>query len=281
MRLAWEFLRRNRDYAKNFEAISKLKPGEFENGIGVDSDSCLDATECVPPSLKGETRAQYKKRMRDAGTVGRVAKHKHVFQSKWSLLEPVDPNNEYNEELVKFTLHEVKVKKPTGNQRQSFRLSLANNEIMMRFRLDMNVVPQLVSALTRWNESASQYDQLSGQASKLRKMRADSVNRMAHVWLRCYDAYQLPEKFVDDPVRKRKLKSGPTAIQKCFLNEAKIQKLNATDPRTKTNDKNPPSWYKRAADFIEEKHYLKLLYPQTSINDNRALQSLMSTWLSK
>ena len=271
-RLAWEFLRRNKDYAEQYSAIQKLKEGEFENGVGKNSESLLLATECNPKALRNETGLKYSQRMLKKGQEGKIAKPSVVFQSRWSLLEPVSPDQSYNPDIVKFIIHQVMVKRPSAIERQSFKLSLAENEIMLRFRLDMNFAPQLVSAYSRLEEEATKYHDTAQKSKKLLNSKKDGVSKMAHIWLRCYDAYSEPDQYVDDPIRKRKRLSGPSAIKEQFLSEAPFLH---DDPRAKANEKNPPDWNDRAADYIEQKHYLRLLLPQHTKKDLRVLTDAM------
>lgn len=273
--LAWEFLRRNSKYAEHVDAVLQLKAGEYANGISRDSDSLLSATECTPPALAGETAVMYHKRMSREDRVGRISKPKIVFTDRWSLSKPVPPDMKYDPKLIKFVRHEVKIKQPTESRREYFKLSLAANEIMLRFRLDMNFAPQLISALARLDEAAQKYDELiTDKRSKLRGTRKDSVLRNAHVWLRCYDAYKARKQYVEDPTKKRKRTAGPAAIVEQFHSECSA----GTDPRATVNSLNPPDWNDRAADYIDGMLYLKLLVPTPSAKNIHAMKELLRVW---
>ena len=273
--LAWEFLRRNQKYAEHYEAISNLKPGEFENGIARDSDSLLSVTECVPPAMDGETAVAYCERMRRAGVKRwRISKPKILFTERWMLVKPVAPDEVFSPETVRFVAHQVKIAHPANGQRQSFKLTLAPNEVMVRFRLDLNFAPQLVSTLARLADVVKVYgERLEGQ-SKLRGTRKDSVVKSAHVWLRCYDAYQVREQFVEDPKRKRMRTDGPVAIVEQFRSEDAPD----GDLRASANRLNPPDWHRRACDYIEGMLYQKLLFTAPTKKEVHALQELLRVW---
>ena len=274
--LAWEFLRRNKKYAEHYEAISQLKPGEFDSGIAPDSDSLLSVTECVPPAMDGETAVAYCERMRREGVKRwRISKPKILFTERWMLAKPVAPDKNYSSKAVRFVEHQVKIAYPTCGQRDSFKLTLAPNEVMVRFRLDLNIAPQLISALARLNNVVKDYDKrLNDGQTKLRRTRKDSVVKSAHVWLRCYDAYQVRRQYVDDPKRKRKRTDGPVAIVEQFRSEDAPD----GDLRAKANRLNPPDWYKRAVDYIDGKLYQKLLFTVPSEKEVHALQELLRVW---
>lgn len=274
--LAWEFLRRNKKYAEHYEAISQLKPGEFDSGIAPDSDSLLSVTECVPPAMDGETAVAYRERMRREGVKSwKISKPKILFTERWMLAKPVAPDKNYSSKAVRFVEHQVKIAHPTNGERDSFKLTLAPNEVMVRFRLDLNIAPQLISTLARLADVVKEYERRLGDGQPtLRRTRKDSVVKSAHVWLRCYDAYQVRSQYVDDPKRKRKRTDGPVAIVEQFRSEDAPD----GDLRARANRLNPPDWYKRAVDYIDRKLYQKLLFTAPTKKEVHALQELLRMW---
>lgn len=274
--LAWEFLRRNKKYAEHFKAISHLKPGEFEKGISPDSDSLLAATECVPPAMDGETAVAYCDRMRREGVKRwRISRPKILFTERWLLAKPVAPEKNFGTKAVHFMAHQVKIAHPKNGQRDSFKLTLAPNEVMVRLRLDLNIAPQLISTLARLADVVKAYDDRLGDGqTKLRRSRKDSVLKMAHVWLRSYDAYQARVLYVEDPKRKRKRTDGPAAIVEQFRSEDAPD----GDPRARANKLNPPDWAERAGDYIDGMLYQKLLFAAPTKQQVHSLTELLRVW---
>lgn len=259
LHLAWEFLRRNKKYAIE---VSKILA---EKAPGAD----VDAKHKKPSSL---------------------------FINRWSLETPVLPSQDYDPSIVKFLLHEIKLKRPKSLKRQSFNLRLNANEIAVRLRLDMKLLPQLLSVVDRLKEETQAYDEIvskkSGKVAHLRDIRQDSVFERAHCWLRCFDAYQAPIVYVDgDTKRKRLRKGGPIDIVEQFKSEVTSdessaistaenlkQKVGKKDGRLGCNKKNPPDWKDRAAEYINDKHYLKLLYPKTPPKTIDELGKVLRAW---
>jgi len=269
--LAWEFLRRNKEYAKDYAATQKLANGEFEKRIRIKTKSSLDATVCVPSATEGETRALYEERMRKSNVKGRIAKPIHVFKNKWSLKAPVDPKDSYDPGKVKFVKLGVALLRPETKIRRSVRVGLAQNEIAIRFRLDLNLPQQIMSAIDRLEGEMHSFNQRSVKKSRIDNLRQDSVLENAHYWLRAYDAYASDNLLANDPDRKRLRVSGPVSIRDQINNDVKLGKIKGK----KCNSKNPPDWNKRAKEYIDEGHYLKLLYPKFSKKNKQRMNDWM------
>lgn len=282
-RLAWECVRRNAEYASDVAAIQQLAEGEFENGIKSDSSSCLDVTTCQPIAISGETACEYQARMKQIGQNGRINKPARIFRNRWCLKSAVDPNISYDRKIIVFILHTVKTTGPVDLLPRFARLLIWPNEILLRFRLDVNFQSQLNDAMIKLISAAEKYAALIGKVPhssvvpKATKTRRKTSLDDAHFWLRCYDAYQMPKELLGDKERKRAIQSGPTAILKVFSDEqAKISEKRFI------NRNQPSDWNVTANEYINGKKYLTLLHPKPrKRSDQEADQSKILRGLAK
>ncbi|CAM8645409.1 hypothetical protein MCEMSHM24_03596 [Comamonadaceae bacterium] len=265
LQLAWEFIRRNRDYAVHAHQMQRLvQAGEFETGINRKSTSVLDGVECWPAAVAGETAKQYFRRMKSEGVKRpRIDKPRNTFVNRWSLLFPVLPDQAYDREVVKFKHYEVKIKRHETLLTRQFHLFLYPNEIAVRFRLDLPIPPQLAMAEKRLEEYRIAYaGELRSQPRSPwddvgKKQITDEALNRAHYWLRCYDAKHEPKNRSDDPKRKRALKSGPKEQVMHFNKE--MRDVGRTDFLETSSLK---SFLEQATDYIEKGKYLLLLLPK-------------------
>lgn len=232
-RLAWEFLRRNRHYAEQVTQIDALAEAEFRGGLKRNSMSKLIGLECWPPAETDETAKDYFARTRDKakGKKGRIDKPCNTFINKWSLETPATPDTAYSSAVIRFLPNKVALKRHSDLQTKSFNLFLYPNEVAIRFRLDMRLHSQLESAKRRLDAAADEYDQalklLTMPKSKsqqplvsLRAVREREVMKMAHYWLRSYDALTSEKVLLGDKKRRRAHEAGEAEIRACFTSEA-------------------------------------------------------------
>ena len=86
-RWAWEFLRRNPQYQKDYEKYKNLPPLKERR-------QNTDFFECDPPAKRGESVANYKKRMQKEKISGPLKSIDQVITEKYSLASPyliIDP----------------------------------------------------------------------------------------------------------------------------------------------------------------------------------------------
>jgi Family of unknown function (DUF6499) len=265
-RLAWEFVRRNRDYAVHVRQMSHLvQTGEYEAGIKRKSTSVLDGVECWPPAEVGEIARNYFQRMKAENVKRpRIDKPRNTFVNRWGILFPVSPDQAYDKEAVKFQNHEVKIKKHEQLLTRQFHLFLYPNEIAVRFRLDLPIPVQLSMAEKRLKAYRVAYANelkskpLSPWDDVSKKTITDEALNRAHYWLRSYDAKHESKKKIDDPKRRRALRSGPKEQVAQFNKE--IRDAGRKDFLEPVSLK---SLIDQATDYIEMGKYLLLLLPKT------------------
>ena len=61
--LAWEFLRRNNNYAQHVQQMLALPSIEFEKGLTARGNASLDGMVCTPPAKPGENVKQFRRRV--------------------------------------------------------------------------------------------------------------------------------------------------------------------------------------------------------------------------
>jgi Family of unknown function (DUF6499) len=104
--LAWEFLRRNQEYANHVAQLSALAEGEFKGGVKKKSLSKLDGIDCWPAALLNETAQDYFSRTtnKKKNLVGRIDTPCNSFINRWGLEDLVDPAcTKYDPSVVKFS----------------------------------------------------------------------------------------------------------------------------------------------------------------------------------
>jgi len=236
--LAWEFLRRNKHYAEHVVQMSALADNEFQGGLKKNSLSQLDGLECWPPAEPHETAKGYFARTTDKskGKKGRIDKPCNTFINKWSLATPVVESTDFDPNVIRFLPLKVGLKRHGSLQTKSYNLFLYPNEVAIRFRTDMRLKPQLEAAKQRLDEAADAYElslkQLmeptlnmkplpkSGQPLvALRAARERDVMRLAHYWLRSYDAFTSDKVLLEDENRKRALNAGEAEVRAYFSQE--------------------------------------------------------------
>jgi hypothetical protein len=232
LRLAWEFLRRNRHYAAHVAQMAALSEKEFQHGLKKGSSSKLIGLECWPPAEPYETAKDYFARTKDEakGKKGRIDKPCNTFVNKWSVATPVPVATDYDPSVIRFVPHKVALKRHSVLQTKSFNLFLYPNEVAIRFRLDMRLKPQLEMAKSRLDAAAAEFDLALAEQTKptssskqpmvsLRAVREREVMHLAHYWLRSYDALISEKVLLGDEKRKRALESGEAEIRTFFYRE--------------------------------------------------------------
>ena len=234
--LSWEFLRRNEKYAEHAVQMLALPQGEFSGGLTSKGNACLDGMACTPKANPGETVKQYRKRVmaESNGKVkGRIEKPQSTFINRWMLEQPVPVDRQYDADAVQFAPNVVKVYRNKELAGRRVRLMMYQNEMAVRFRLDLPLGDQLPRAKVMLDKAVKRYKDAAKQSSKEKKdellafngeARAKKfVEHDAHFWLRAYDASTEQKRLLDDTDKKRKraLKSGDSEIRKQFFEEGK------------------------------------------------------------
>nr|WP_315225595.1 DUF6499 domain-containing protein [uncultured Albidiferax sp.] len=232
LKLAWEFLRRNSHYVEHVAQMAALAENEFLSGLKKSSMSKLDGLECWPPAEPDETAKDYFARTTDKsnGKKGRIDKPCNTFVNKWSLATPVAVETKYDPSVIRFLPHKVGIKRHGDLQTKSFKLFLYPNEVAIRFRLDMRLKPQLEAAKRRLDAAAEDFDLALEQLTipnanskptlvSLRSAREREVMRLAHYWLRSYDALTSDRILLGDEKRRRAFSAGEAEIRTFFTHE--------------------------------------------------------------
>jgi hypothetical protein len=266
-RIAWEFVRRNPDYANHAAQMCLLvQSGEYETGIKRNSPSVLDGVECWPAAKPSETAIDYFARMKkDKIKRPRIDKPCNSFANRWALKTPVDPDLEnYSPEQVVFIKHEVKTKRHKQLETKAFRLFIYPNEIALRFRLDLPIQPQIRIAKEKLNAKAIEYstyvsavpEELRDKLNSVSKKEfSKSIFARAHYLLRSYDASKERRVFKSNADKnKRAIESGLEEQVKLFNAERKnLGQKYFQDGKVK-------EFHVQAADYIEGKKFLLLLW---------------------
>jgi Family of unknown function (DUF6499) len=268
-RLAWEFLRRNKHYAAHVAQMAALAENEYQGGLKKSSLSKLDGLECWPPAEPEETAKQYFTRTANEskGKKGRVDKPCNTFLNNWSLAMPVPVSTEYDPNAVRFMPHKPGIKRYGNFQTKSTNLFLYPNEVAIRFRLDMRLEPQLDAAKLRLKTAAADYERelknLTSSTSKsgqpyvtLRAAREREVMRLAHYWLRSYDALTSDRVLLEDEKRKRAFDAGEAEIRAHFTYEMKV---DYGDQKKHFERGVVDSWHDSANSYINGMKFLTLL----------------------
>jgi hypothetical protein len=276
--LAWEFIRRNVEYAKEVEVMAKfLETEEYSKGFKLNSKSILDGVVCYPEARPGETAEQfYKRNSIKRIKRRRIVKPANTFTSKWGLKKPVPPETKFESGLVKFEKSHVRLKRTQEFKTENFRLTLHPNEIAARFRLDLPISKQLKQVKHMLVLEASEYDQRHKMLSDEEKTtyvananneHTKSVFANANYWLRCFDASNRPIKGTNNPVARRELEDGNSLRLKVF--NAEIELLNAEKSEKKIKLKKlslakVKGFQGLAHDYIYGKKFQKLLYGESN-----------------
>lgn len=263
--LAWEFLRRNKNYAQHVSQMLALPSGEYDNKLTANGNACLDGMVCTPPARRGETVKQYRIRIAtesDSNKKGRIEKPQFSFLNRWMLDQPVPVEHPYDPDVVQFGPSVVKVYRNKDLIGRRVRLMMYHNEIAVRFRLDLPIQAQIIRAKQMLDKAGKRFKDAAEQSSNDKKgevlvsnakaRKKDSVGHDAHFWLRAYDAASEPKSLLDDTDKKRKRaqKSGPSEIAKKFLDEG----------ATKTLERGVVEGYRSSAErMIDKLGYQKLV----------------------
>jgi len=263
-RLAWEFLRRNPDYAVHASQMAHLREKDCYDRIPYNSSLSLNGVECWPAAKRDESAVDYCVRMKiEKFKRRRIDRPSSSFWNRWGLLLPIDPNTPYDPKEIEFQAP-TRLKRHEQLETRSFNLFLYPNQAAVRFQLDMPLGPQLEEA-TRLLRTAredyaktlkssahperSDWPQAALPKSELRK---DALQN-AHFWLRCYDAERERKLPMEGQESRRKLKSGPTEQLILFNQERKSEGLETFEAST------IKGFPKTANGMIKDKRYLMLI----------------------
>lgn len=263
--LAWEFLRRNNNYAQHVQQMLALPSIEFEKGLTARGNASLDGMVCTPPAKPGENVKQFRRRVAtetSGKTKVKIEKPQLTFINQWMLEQPVPVEHPYDPDVIQFVPNVVKVyrhQEPIGRR---VRLMMYANEMAVRYRLDLPLQVQLKKAKQMLGRAVKRFDDVAKQStngkkdhglvSNAKSRNKDSVGLDAHFWLRAFDAGNQPKLLLDDTNKKRKRaqQSGPSEIAKRFLAEG----------CTKTFERGVVEGYQSSAErMIDKLGYQKLV----------------------
>ena len=300
-RLAWEFLRRNKHYAEHVVQMSALADNEFQGGLKKNSMSKLIGLECWPPAEPEETAKDYFARTtnKSKGKKGRIDKPCNTFINKWSLATPVAATTDYDPCVIRFLPHKVGLKRHGDLQTKNFNLFLYPNEVAIRFRLDMRLKPQLETAKRRLDAAADAYElalerlkepaPITGQPFvdslkkavpnngqplvSLRAAREREVLRLAHYWLRSYDALTSDKVLLEDEKRKRAFDAGEAEVRTFFNHE--VASVHGDQKRSFERGL-VYGWHDAADSYINGMKFLTLLngFEPKELDEHRRLSTL-------
>jgi hypothetical protein len=245
-KLAWEFLRRNKNYAADVQQLLRLPKLALEKGSVGKGTWCLDCTECFPSAQLGETAGEYKKRMK--GQKYHISAPLNVFIRRWCLMTPIDPKESYSIQKMKFQV-------PIGYSRdKSAKLRrlhdyLLPHEVAVRFTLNLPLKAQWKLAEDRLIEFKKKLDQRVPDKTA-KNTRLKDVFEQAHYLLRCYDAFQnVRQKVTAKDIELFLIQENPKAIKKAF--------------KSKKQERKKPigaeACFEAADRFINKLKYLKLV----------------------
>ncbi len=255
-RLAWEFLRRNKEYAIQVTQLLALPASAREKGKIGDGKWCLDTTICNPPALPKETSGDYKKRMKNDGVVGwKIHKPIKFFKRRWCLEGPVEPNVEYEQGEVVFS---TSIQFKRGKKDGRIKEYLLPNEFVIKFNAEFPVDLQLEMARNKLLEFIKEKrsgPEGASTASHFSRIQQDIYKR-APFSLRCYDA------LVSGMVTAKEVKE---VLGQEFFKKNKLLKNKRQKSKKGTSKKVKESFdvqsYRRTADqFINNKKYLRLIF---------------------
>lgn len=274
--LAWEFIRRNDEYAKEVEEMVKfLETEEYSKGFKLNSESILDGVVCYPQANPGETAKQFYKRTKlEKIKRRRIEKPANTFANKWGLKKPVSPDTKYESGLVEFEKSHVRLKRTKEFKAENIALILHPNEIAARFRLDLPIPKQIEQAKNMLMLEASEYDERQKLLTENEKKTfvanaytqlTQTVFDNASFWLRSFDASKLQKKKTNNPKARQELESGVGLQTEMFNNE--INLLNIVKSKKKIALLKPTkvkAFVGMAEDYIYGKKFQKLLYVESN-----------------
>lgn len=270
-RIAWEFLRRNRQYAEHFQQLRKLPEEEFHKRPKKKSESQLEGLECWPAALPAETVREYYARLKNKpeSRRGKIDSARNSLLNRWALGALIDPANDYDPAVIEFVRPRVKLKRSPELETKRYGLFLYGNEAAIRFRLDIRVADQLVEAKMLLDAAAMEYnDTLRSDASQAKnlpknlvttnELRNRNFTESAHYLLRCYDARMTGGKTLGDKKRRTAIEAGEAELLKVFRDEVKEEK--PAPPGRKTFSRGiTTGWFETADAYINRRKFLTLL----------------------
>lgn len=277
-RLAWEFIRRNDDYAKEVEGMARfLANEEFYKGIKKDSLSVLDGVVCYPEAKPGETAQEFHKRINQEKIKRwRIEKPANTFANKWGLKKPVSPDTNYDSKLVVFEKAHLKLKRTEDFKFKTITLTLHPNEITARFRLDLPIPKQIKHVTQMLMLEAHAYDERLKKLTDDEKKEYVSLANTEHTqtifqnagfWLRSFDASKERSEPTNNSDAKRELDNGNGLKRKTFNKEISLENVDL--PTESQFKKLSLSMVKRfqklAEDYIQGRKFQNLLYGESRI----------------
>ncbi|MCP3657587.1 MAG: hypothetical protein GY734_27685 [Herbaspirillum sp.] len=259
-RLAWEFIRRNKEYANDVELLLRLKEGEFENGFKRNSTSGLDGINCDPPAAAGETAAEYYKRVKSENKFVKIPKPQLIFSARWLLLNLVSPDTSYSNDSLVFIQNAVKTRANFGTSTKLYHLAIRPKQIALLFNLELSFDKQLKEAKARFDgareeiSKVSRTDNQSAPRPKLVNKRIKGIEK-AHYWLRCYDALinsessAITQREVGEYLEREHLSKHE--IGRRYGRDSVSINFSATDVRT---------YYEAAKSYIEDEKFIFLYF---------------------
>jgi|SRR5450830_1842361 len=190
--LAWEFIRRNSEYAKAVSSLEHVPADEFENGFEKTSETCLDGITCSPPARAGESAKKYYERMKARGKSAKIPKPTALFSTQWLLSRPILVNSKYDDSVRESFSKVVKIRTNEADKAKIFRLAIKPNQIAVLFNMNVNFDKQIAEARGRFSEAQEKYSSkisaVNSETARPKKNKRIKGIENAHLWLRCYDA---------------------------------------------------------------------------------------------
>ncbi len=263
--LAWEFLRRNQEYANHVAQLSALAEGEFMGGVKKKSLSKLDGIYCWPAAAPNETAQDYFSRTtnKKKNLVGRIDTPYNSFINRWGLANLVDPCAKYDPSIVKFSekFSFIRRKQTKELTIKSLKLFLYPNEIAIRFRADFAIPAQIEKAAALLKTAQKDYQKLlrsnNRKATDFVDLSIARVGSDDHpdtsYWLRTYDARRTPITASNGRIPKNARCTTWGEIHTKFHSE-----------RSDIDIGRERGWLASAKAYIEGKKFMLLLNPSAT-----------------
>ena len=276
--LAWEFIRRNHDYAKEVEGMAKfLANEEFYKGIKKDSLSVLDGVVCYPEAKLGETAQEFHKRIsQEKIKRWRIEKPANTFANKWGLKKPVSPDTKYDSKVVVFQKAQLGLITTENFKYKSFALVLHPNEIAARFRLDLPIAKQIKHVTQKLMLEALDFEERLKKLTDDEKTEYISIANTEHTqtvfqnagfWLRTFDASKERPEQTKNPDARLELDAGNGLRRKMFNKEIDLANVDlpADSHFKKLSLSMVKKFQKLAEDYIQGRKFQNLLYGESRI----------------
>lgn len=252
--IAWEFLRRNAEYAASVEDMMKLVElkafdrritKKYKRKAGI----TLDGLVCSPSAKAGATPDEYF----DQHPQGFIDIAWRTFANAWGLRYPVDPATEYGPTSVQFAVSRLATKTPKGGKARAYKVFVYPNEIAVRFRVDVPLSEQIEEAnrvLKAAHAAATRDAPATEKIAFDHSMSETALPQNLSYLLRCFDAARgidVPHKGNGKSLR---LRAGRKELAKLFADEA---------PHKRITENSVKSWTDSAKRWIDDRKFILLV----------------------